>query len=195
MRSLGWLLIQNGMYPFMKRRKGYRHNTLKGRPWQRGEYDQLQDRGPNPGDTLTWGFQTPELLENQYPVCRTFLCQPSKPVEGSDDCREDGRKKRKWESLWTLWKWNLLTASLSALLCRQILKDYLFNERADGSGLRPGHHEQHGDGRRWECSRFLAVFSPDTHLLQWFINTWPPDYSSNFVLWCFLHVSCEITVQ
>ena len=46
--------------------------------WRHGEHDQLRDRerGLSPGDTLTSDSQTPELLENQYPICGAFLCQP-----------------------------------------------------------------------------------------------------------------------
>lgn len=130
----------------------------KGRPCE-GMENMTSYKTEREGSALVTPWpQTPKLQNcwkiNTQSVVPSFA-SPSKPVEASCGCREEGRrKKRKWKSLWrTLWKWNLLTAALSALLCGQTPGRFLGlteSRRLRTSTLAPWASWGREEG--WECS-------------------------------------------
>lgn len=173
----------------------------KGRPCE-GVENMTSYKTEREGPTLVTPWPEASKLQNCWKINTQSVvlsfANPSKPVEGSDDCREDGRKEEEMRIFVNRSVKMKFADSISVCLAVQTdpWEVPLFNreQTAQDFDLGTMSNMEMGGGVR-VLPRFLAVFSPDTHLLQWFINTWPPDYSSNFVLWCFLHVSCEITVQ
>ena len=101
------------------------------------------------------------------------FANPGKPVEGSDDCREDGRKEEEMKVFGKRSEKRKFADSISVCLAVQTdpWEVPLFNREQTAqdfdlgtmSSMEPG-----GGVRVLPC--FLSVCSPDTHLLQWFIN-------------------------